>query len=136
MESYLRNGRHNYTEKDRTWMPQFGPPGESAIMALRFITCMRNTDRRPPSFDNADKLQSPWEKPLLFSAAARAIVSLILQEKVDIFDHDFRLETAGGQGGAILISERLSSNAEFRKIWATTPCQSILKQLAQIILHS
>lgn len=59
----------------------------------------------------------------------------MLQGKVEIFKDDIRLETTAGEGGAILISERFSSNAEFQKMWATTPCLSMLKQLAQIALQ-
>ncbi len=89
---------------------------------------------RPHHTDKAsrtDKQQSSSNKNLLFSAAAQALVSSLLGGKVEILIEDIRLETTAGIGSAIHISERLSCNAEFQKMWASTPCLSLLKQLAQ-----
>jgi len=84
----------------------------------------------PDKASRTDKQQSSSDINLLFSAAAQALVSSLLEGKVVILIDDIRLETTAGIGRAIHISERLSCNAEFQKMLASTPCLSLLKQLA------
>ena len=47
----------------------------------------------------------------------------------------YRVIASATNSGAILISERVSNNSEFQKMWAETPCLDILKTLAQRVLH-
>lgn len=79
--------------------------------------------------------QSFAEKNRLFSKAGREVVSCLLHGRLKIHDHDIQLDAEDADNGAILINERLSCDSEFQKMWMETPCQDILKTLAQRILQ-
>lgn len=103
-------------------------------MEQPYTACMENSQKGFPFIGETDKQQSPREKRLLFSSAAQDLVTRLLQGKVEVFNDDIGLEISDGKCEAIRISERLSSNADFQKMWISTPCQSMLKQLAQTTL--
>lgn len=88
-----------------------------------------------PTPDTTEKsICSPLKKRQ-FSIAAQALVSGMLNGKVDIHCDDIQLEIEGEKGGAIYISERISENRYFLKMWAETTCIKDLKILAQKALR-
>ena len=71
----------------------------------------------------------------LFSAAAYELVSSMLNGKVKIHPDDIQLETENDNVSAIFISEQLSCNPDFKKMWNEGVCVVELRKLAQKALE-
>jgi len=104
-------------------------------MALHYTTDMLDKDAILRYTCGTDKPQSFVKRKLLFSEAAQALVTELLQGKVEIHEDDIQLDAATEKAGAIRINERVSRNSEFRKMLADTPCLSKLKTLAKMALY-
>lgn len=118
-------------------MSDFDPGERSTEMPQHLASSTSEEERIFLSFiQGIHSSQSFAEKNLLFSNAAVKIVSHMLQGKEEVLPDDLRIETAAGnKGGAIRISERLSSKADFQKMWSTTSCRSILGKMARMTLQ-
>lgn len=81
---------------------------------------------------DADILPGLAERKRLFSEAAQALISDMLNSSVEIRDDDILLEPENG--GAIHFSENISRHPAFQKMLAETSCLSILKTLAMMAL--
>jgi hypothetical protein len=105
--------------------------GGTAIMVMHNIANMLHRGAKFRNSRSTGKPLSFAEKNRLFSEAARAVVSCMLHGRVEIHNWDIQLDAEAANGGAILINERVSNNAEFQKMWEETSCRAILKTLAQ-----
>jgi hypothetical protein len=101
---------------------------ETTNMALRYCAYTLDNEGRLRYSCGADRQHSLDERKRLFSVAAQALVSEMLNKSVEIREDDILLETENG--GAIHVSEHVSSHATFQKMLAETSCLSILKTLA------
>ena len=101
-------------------------------MEMQCATNMMMRDARIRHLCSGSPPKSFAEKKRLFSAAAQALVSMMLGEKVEIDIDDIQLETETENCGAILIKERVSRNSEFQRMWVETTCLSELKTLAML----
>ena len=106
--------------------------GERTNMALRYSAYALDKEGKLRYSCDADRLHSLAERKRLFSAAAQALVSELLDRSVEIREEDILLETENGE--AIHVSEHVSSQPAFQKMLAETSCLSILKTLARMAL--
>ena len=96
---------------------------------------MINNDARFRYGCRPGKLLSVREKKRLFSAAAQAVVSYMLEGREEIRIEDIQLDIGAQNCGAIFIDERVSRNPEFQKMLAETSCLSVLKTLARLAMR-
>jgi hypothetical protein len=104
-------------------------------MALHYITDMLNKDATLRYSCSTNKPQSFAERKRLFSEAAQALVSEMLQGEVEIRNDDIQLDAATENIGAIHINERVTRNLAFREMLVDTTCVSRLKTLAKMALY-
>ena len=101
-------------------------------MALRYRAYTLDKEGRLRYSCGSDRVHSLDDRKRLFSSAAQALVSDLLDRSIEIQDGDILLEAENG--GAIHVSERISSQEAFQKMLTETSCLSILKTLARMAL--
>lgn len=104
-------------------------------MARHYISSAQKKGTRLHGIRSSGEPLSLEEKNCLFSVAAQGLVAGMLQGEVEIQSQDIQLDLQTERGDAIRISERVSCNPQFQKMWAETSCGSMLKALARRALQ-